>query len=68
MISEAVEPIQENVVTEKLASEQVAPPASQRCAQRRGNTSGKPFRQVSAVVETEAEEAAPEAAANRFCG
>lgn len=65
VISEAVEPIQENVVTEKLASEQVAPPPPNAALKEEVTQAASPSK-VSAVVETEAEEAAPEAAATDF--
>ena len=65
VISEPEELIQETVKTENLASEQVAPPPPEAAVSeevtKAASSSDEP-----AVVETEAEEAAPEAAATDF--
>ena len=65
VISDPEEPIQETVVTENLASEQVAPPAAEAAVSEEVTKAASPSDEP-AVVETEAEEAAPEAAATDF--
>lgn len=66
VISEPVEPIQETVVTESLASEQVAPPPPEAAVSEEVSPAASPSLDELAVVEAEAEEAAPEAAATDF--
>ncbi len=65
VISDPEEPIQETVVTENLASEQVAPPPPEAAVSEEVTKAASPS-DKPAVVETEAEEAAPEAAATDF--
>ena len=66
VISEPEEPIQETVVTESLASEQVAPPPPEAAVSEEVSPAASPSLDELAVVEAEAEEAAPEAAATDF--
>ena len=65
VVSKPEEPIQETVVTENLASEQVAPPPPEAAVSEEVTQAASPSDEP-AVVETEAEEAAPEAAATDF--
>ena len=65
VISEPVEPMQETVKTENLASKQVAPPPPEAVVSEEVTQAASASDELAAV-ETEAEEAAPEAAATDF--